>query len=71
MPPANMKRVMCPLFLPEVNQIWNFSTDLISFQQHISRIDGHVKALRGAFSECANAPKKMREEVTVPRSKGF
>jgi len=64
--------VMCSLFLPECNQIWNFSTDLNkSFQQHISLTDGHPKALIGAFSECANAPKKMREELTVPRSEVF
>jgi hypothetical protein len=64
--------VTCPLFLPEFNLTWKFSTDLHkSFQQQISRTDGHVKTLIGAFSERANAPKKMREEVTVPRTKVF
>jgi hypothetical protein len=62
-------RVTCPLFLPDINQIWNFSTNLNkSFQQQISRTGGRVKTLIGAFSEYVNAPKKMREEVTVPPS---
>jgi len=40
-------RVACPLFLPEFNQIWNFSTDLNkSFEQQISRTGGYVKSLQ-------------------------